>query len=489
MSRQIGAKPSVTITEEESASRRTDAGKLLFTAYQGRDCALWIQEERLAEAVFCPQDPGKIGAIYIGKVKNLVPNIAACFVEIGDRELCFMPLKNAVTPFLLNRAFDGRILEGDELLVQVERDAWKTKQAAVTAHISIANDCFAIALGSARAGYSAKLGAEEKEKLRKLLTGAGILENARLRQDLRALLTAAQRERLAAEGMALGAFPLPSMGVVVRTRAGEQEAEEVLESFFGLSEQFVRLLYTAMHRSCFTCMREPGDRYEDILRRFARQASCGHVPEGQCAGPAMGGPAAAQAVQEIVTDQEPTYERLRQYCELHKDMPRVRLYRDERLGLAALYSISGKLEEALGSRVWLKSGGYLVIEPTEALTVIDVNSGKYEAGKDAEETYRRVNMEAAREVAWQLRLRNLSGIIIVDFINMKSAKDQKALVDYLRELTAKDSVLTRVIGMTGLGLVELTRKRTSRPLREQYLAAGAGAANGHFADKTGGNAP
>ena len=141
--------------------------------------------------------------------------------------------------------------------------------------------------------------------------------------------------------------------------------------------------------------------------------------------------------------------------------------------LSVLYSVESKLETALASRVWLKSGGYLIIEPTEALTVIDVNTGKYEAGKDPQETYRRINLEAAEEVAIQLVLRNLSGIIIVDFINMQSASYNRELLNHLKALVQKDKVQTHVVDMTPLGLVEITRKKISKPLREQFRSVHA----------------
>ena len=125
-------------------------------------------------------------------------------------------------------------------------------------------------------------------------------------------------------------------------------------------------------------------------------------------------------------------------------------------------------EEALDTRVWLKCGGYLVIEPTEAMTVIDVNSGKNEAKKAGEDTYYQVNLEAAEEVARQLRLRNLSGIIIVDFINMAEKERQKELLETLKNLTAGDPQHPRIVDMTPLGLVEITRKKSHPTLAEQF---------------------
>ena len=125
------------------------------------------------------------------------------------------------------------------------------------------------------------------------------------------------------------------------------------------------------------------------------------------------------------------------------------------------------MDDALDKRVWLKSGGYLVIEPTEALVVIDVNTGKYSGKKNLRETILKINCEAAVEISRQLRLRNLSGIILVDFIDMEAQADKKALMSLLTEKVSKDPVKTVVVDMTKLNLVELTRKKIRRPLTEQ----------------------
>lgn len=147
--------------------------------------------------------------------------------------------------------------------------------------------------------------------------------------------------------------------------------------------------------------------------------------------------------------------------------PEISFYRDSRPNLFALYGLAGKLEEALLKRVWLKSGGYLVIEPTEALTVIDVNTGKYDGSKNVEETFALINREAAQETARQIRLRNLSGIILIDFINQKDRQAAKELLEELRSLCKDDPVPVRVVDITALGLVELTRKKVKGTLAEQ----------------------
>ncbi|MDE6965003.1 MAG: ribonuclease E/G, partial [Lachnospiraceae bacterium] len=137
------------------------------------------------------------------------------------------------------------------------------------------------------------------------------------------------------------------------------------------------------------------------------------------------------------------------------------------LPLAKLYSLETHLKEALGKRVWLPCGGYLVIEPTEAMTVIDVNSGKAVGkGKKSKSDYLTVNLEAAGEVARQLRLRNYSGMIMVDFISMEKESDNRILLEKLDRFLREDKVPARLVDMTALGIVEITRKKVSRPLAD-----------------------
>lgn len=466
MSRNIKPRTSLTLTEEEAALHRAEGEKLIFTSYRGRKCALHLQEGRLVEASFFPEEPGKMGAVYVGRVKNLAKNIDACFVEIAKGETCFLSMRNAVSPCLLNRRFDGRLLVGDELPVQVVRDAQKTKQAAVTAQISLADDYIAMALGPVRTGYSTKLHREKKEAIKKFFHQAGILENDCLVQEL-------VKEKAGQEGEGI-----PSVGIVVRTRAQEISEEELLGHFQAVLEQFAGLMHTAMHRCCFSCLREAEDGAEAVLEQFAGDSSPSEVSwEGD-------GPRSIQAITaekaekaeeeqvppgEVITDQEEIYKQLSRYIREQELPVKIRFYQDSMLSLSALYGLEHRIEEALGSRVWLKSGGYLVIEHTEALTVIDVNSGKCEAEKTSQETYRGINLEAAAEIAVQLKLRNLSGIILVDFINMQSGKDNAELMQYLRTRVRQDRVKTTVVDMTPLGLVEITRKKTSKPLREQFL--------------------
>ena len=429
MSRNIKAVDKVKLSENQRDIHKV--GKLLFTRYQQQECALLISDNRLRAAQFFPLKKSEIGAVYIAKVKNLVKNLKAYFVEIGgeEKQTCFLSQKDAAHPYLLNRPWDGRILEGDEFPVQVTRDAKGNKQASVTTLISLSNAWFALSVGNPHTGYSAKLGTEQKRSLQDIL-----------------------EKRLP---MSLGLptdFPVP-VGIVVRTRAAEflqtdRGEELLLEALEQLTQEFAALFSTAAHRTCFSCLKSAPPFWEDAVEHL--------VSPGE--------------YEEILTDDTELYDSLKS-ADCVPEGKKIRLYSGKEqaeLPLSKLYGLDSKLEAALKRRVWLKSGGYLFIEPTEALTVIDVNSGKYESSKTPEETYELINREAAEEIALQLRLRNLSGIIIVDFINMKSKEAQEGLVRYLTMLTAGDRQRTTVVDITPLGLVEITRKKVNKPLAEQF---------------------
>jgi ribonuclease G len=174
---------------------------------------------------------------------------------------------------------------------------------------------------------------------------------------------------------------------------------------------------------------------------------------------------------EIITDDTEIYQHIKEES-LDQECEGLRLYEDKLLPLYKLYSLETELERALSRKVWLKSGGYLVIEQTEALTVIDVNTGKFttkKQGSEAKEAgFVKTNKEAAEEIARQLKLRNLSGIIIIDFINMTQADNNSELMMYLRSLIKNDQITTTVVDITKLGLVEITRKKSGKSLSEAW---------------------
>ncbi len=428
MSRKIEEKTAVRISEAETAMKKTDDGKLIFTRYRERQGVFLFKKDRLTVASF--PDGSRVGDIYLARVKSVVHNIDACFVEAQPGDICFLPMKDARFPFLINRVYDGRILEGDQLLVQIVRDAQRTKQPSVTAHISFANDYFALTLGPSRVGFSGQLSREQKTVLADRLTEAGIIREGCLVQD---------RDTL--PGM-------PSMGLILRTRAAElteRAAELTAEWFLRFWDECMAFFQTAAHRTCFSCLKKVD------------------AVDGMMSG-LLSGLVAAGEFSELVTDEPQMYDRLQEYLAKHMPEKVLRLYDDPLLSLSKLYSLESRMEEGLGERVWLKNGGYLVIQPTEALTVIDVNSGKFEGGNTAMAL--KLNLEASAEIARQIRFRNLSGIIIVDFINMEEEESSAEVVNCLKQHVSRDKVKTVVVDMTPLGLVEITRKRITRPLKE-----------------------
>lgn len=392
-------------------------GKVLLFRYQDKILTVLAADNRLLSVTACDeQDSSLVGNIYIGKIQNIVSNIQAAFVEINKGLLCYLSLSDVKEPVLTNgRVWDGKLKVGDELLVQVERDAIKTKQPAVTTKISLSGSYMVLnASKTGKIGISNKISGEKKEEIKTYISEKGLQT---------------------------------AYDAVIRTNAGYLDGnyELLAKEWNCLNEEMNSILEFAAYRTCFSCLKKNMPEYLKALQEIYRNE-----------------------YEEILTDDREIYGILGEFLEKQGNDTPLRLYEDPLLPMQKLYAIETKLQEALGSRIWLKSGGYLIIEPTEALTVIDVNTGKYDAKKgDAEETYYKINLEAAKEIAYQLRLRNLSGIIIVDFINMKSEAHQHSLLQELTNFVKKDVVKTDVIDITALGLVEITRKKINRPLKEQ----------------------
>ncbi|MCM1536117.1 MAG: ribonuclease E/G [Clostridium sp.] len=427
MSRNILVNHTQT-SMEAKREERTEEGKLIFTKYQGKNCAMLIKGTRLLAMQSLEEDAGQIGAIYMGKVKNVAKNLNACFVEFTEGEIGFLSQKDCQSYFPCQ---NKKPVQGDEILVQVKSEAYRNKQWTLTAHISLANEVAAISLGQARIGYSVKLDNEKKKQIKHWLKEGGLRENEHF--NFEKIWSETQKD-----------IPCPAdVGIVVRTQAQHCDKERFLRELTNLAQEFAALLCTSLHRTCFSCIREAPSSFVSVMDKLVYPYEYG----------------------EIVTDDRELYGRLQAYCEKNICDKSVRLYEDSMLSLSKLYNLETKIEAAFHQNVWLKSGGYLVIQPTEALTVIDVNSGKYEGKKGGF----LVNCEAAEEIALQLRLRNLSGIIIVDFINMDEKEQQEEVLEYMKSLVQRDRQKTYVVDMTPLGLVEITRKREARTLREQFM--------------------
>lgn len=393
----------------------SDKGKILIIKLQERLFSLLIKSNQIHLIQVQKPEKYAVGNVYIGRVQNISKNIGAAFVNLGQGYLTFLPLSETGHAVVTNRAYDGRLKVEDEILVQIVRTPMKTKQAGVTANLSLSGNYAAVkANGGKKAAIqvSSKLNRKQKKRF--------------------AALEALQK---------IGG----RCQVIVRTNAGGlTEEEPLLREAAALAEQLEHILQIADSRTCYSCLYEAKPDYV----RFIQNAYTAEYDE-------------------IVTDLPEVYENLQEELRRMALPVPVRLYEDSLLPLYKLYAVDSRLQELLDKKVWLRSGGYLVIEPTEALISIDVNSGKCEKGRCPDETAFRINQEAADMIALQLRARNLSGMILVDFINMKDKQQEQELLEHMRSLLRRDSVPADVVDMTGLGLMEITRKKVRPSLAEQ----------------------
>ena len=386
--------------------------QFVFTEWNKKKLGILFEDGKAME-IRCYEADSILGNVYRARVSNLSPNINAAFVDIKKGESCYLSMDD----------YHGEKLKvGDLVTVQVVRDKIKTKRYAVTTDISLQGD-YAVTTLFAPVGVSSKItDSARKKELKTLMQNLLIAE-----QDAQFYLAegnVAEIERI----------KKLTLGGIIRTQAEHAEDAAITREIEGQA----RLLYSIMKKSeyatQYTCLYHTEVEYIKDIRRL-------------------------QALQdvEIVTD----------IPEVTEAIPKIPLYTDE-YTLTLRYSLESLLEKTLSKRAYLKSGAYLVIEPTEAMTVIDVNSGKSIKGKNAEEQFLKINIEAAREIARQLRLRNISGIVMIDFINMKEAEHNRELMKVLAESVRTDPVRTTVVDMTKLGLVELTRQKGKRALHEVF---------------------
>lgn len=378
-----------------------------------------MEEQKVLELRLEPADQKSIlGNIYVGQVENLASNIRAAFVRFGDEKKGYLPLsegENAI--FTSGRKGGVSLRPGDELLVQVSRDAMKGKLAALTTNLNFTGKYLVLTTGNKKIGFSAKLSREETAPARKWLTSE--MED---------------HER--------------GYGLIVRTNAADAPKEEFLHELEYLKKLYQKVAVTGRNRTCYSLLYEAEPFYLAAVRDIY-----------------------SRDLEEIVTDIPEIYQRISEYLVdfMPQEQEKLRLYNDSLLPLYKLCRLETALEEIRREKIWLNSGGFLVIQQTEAFVSIDVNSGKYTAKKKAEETYRKINLEAAREIARQLRLRNLSGIILIDFINMENPDHRDELFHVLQKYLRRDPVKSRAVDITPLHILEMTRKKIRRPVTEELV--------------------
>lgn len=372
-----------------------------------------------------------VGNIYKGRVENVLPGMHAAFVDIGVDKNAFLYVGDAVpTRFeeddkdnnkdkvkgtqVLRERIEQVLKPRQELLVQVTKEPVGTKGARISVNITLPGRYVVLLPQVSYIGVSRKI------------------------QD--------NQERTRLRDLAAASKP-DGMGVIIRTLAEGIDGDEIAEDITQLVAFWQVLQPKIPHVSV------PGLVHKDVdlISRLVRDWI-------------------DQDVEKITVDQEEVAQVVRKALREieHPASKQIHVISGE--DLFAKYGVDDEIRKALRSKVWLKSGGYLVIQQTEALIVIDVNTGKYVGKLSLEETVVHTNLEAAEEIARQLRLRNLGGIIIIDFIDMATEEAQQQVIEVLETACARDKTKSQVLGLTQLGLVEMTRKKVGQTLAVRYTS-------------------
>ena len=357
-----------------------------------------------------------VGNIYLGKVRNVLPGMEAAFIDFGAA-------KNGVV-YVSDLKVDGQgngkkkarieetLKEGDEILVQVVKDAMGAKGARLTGLPSLPGRYLVLVPDSDAQGISRRLPDNERQRLRQVIS--------KVKPD--------------------------GFGVIVRTAALHASDEEIAADISRLTKSWERIQEDSKGGGA------PRAVYEepDLLIRVIREHFTADF-------------------RRMLIDDPTAHEKVLSYLRATAPdlVAKVSTYEDE-MGLFERYHVEDQLRKALDRRVYLPSGGHLVIDRTEALTVIDVNTGKFVGSSSLEETVLHNNLEAAEEIGRQLRLRDIGGIIVIDFIDMEAEDHQRQVLRRLRETLAKDKTRTQVFDVSHLGLVEMTRKNVAKGLLETF---------------------
>ena len=393
---------------------------------------------------------GLVGNIYKGRVCRVLPGMQAAFVDIGLDRAAFLhasdiadadarqvhdapaPGTNATTPASMLRngaSITDLVRDGQEVLVQVIKDPLGTKGARLTTHVSIPS-CYLVYMpGGGTIGVSQRIEDEdERKRLREM-----VRESAR-----RADGNGSERTPDDDSGEGWN----PEDGYIVRTAA-----EGCPDAVVAADMAFLRRLWTSVNARA-AAVNGPGIVHEDLslVIRTLRELS-------------------ATTIERVRIDSHETHERVLDFTGrfLPEMSPRIELYTGEG-PILELYAVEDEIQKSLHRKVQLKSGGHIVIDQTEAMTTVDVNTGGFVGHRNFEETIFKTNLEAAQTIARQLRLRNLGGIIIIDFIDMGNEAHKRQVLRALEKALARDHTRTHISNVSPLGLVEMTRKRTRESL-------------------------
>lgn len=356
-----------------------------------------------------------VGSIYLGRVVNVLPGMQAAFVDLGLERNALLHADDIHLPWLDagKPSIRDLVKEGQELLVQVMKDGIGAKGSRITTKISLPGRFLVLMPNQNNLFVSRRIRDEEaRERLKEMAR--------QIKKD--------------------------DEGLIVRTVAQEASLSELMADYRELEDLWLSIREKAKQ------VRSPALLHQDVqlLPSLLRDLVSSQVDRILVNSPQL-----KEEVKSIIGVWAPHMEE------------RVIL---KEADLFELFNVPAQLSRALGRKVWLSCGGYIVIDGAEALTVIDVNTGRFTGRTNLAETVLEVNLEAAAEIGRQLRLRNIGGMIVVDFVDMPEEKDWELVLQELEQQAQKDRVRTQILGLTKLGLVEINRKKTNKSLASQWLS-------------------
>lgn len=427
-SRQRSAKTSNSVATSRTRSRRPrdeeiivpaeSARKQMLVSVNGQQTQIVILEGPvLVEHYVAREDSGSVaGNIYLAVTRNVLPGMEAAFLDFGVSKNGVLYASDVSVPEKSNarnqRRIEHVLNEGDEVLVQVSKDAMGAKGARLTGIPSLPGRYLVLVPDSDNVGISRRLPDEDRGRLRDIIN----------------------KVRPA------------GFGVIVRTAALHASAEELAADVSRLLEEWERIQEVASNSGAPRLLHEEPELLIKVIREHF-----------------------TADFRKLLIDNRKAHDTVVSYLQATAPdlVSKVQHYRDS-IPLFDRYHVDDQLKKALERKVFLPSGGHLVVDRTEALTVIDVNTGKFVGSSTLEDTVLQNNIEAAEEIGRQLRLRDIGGIIVIDFIDMESAENQRRVIRALKETLAKDKTRTQVFDVSHLGLVEMTRKNVSAGLLEQF---------------------
>ena len=343
----------------------------------------------------------ELGNIYVAKVDHIVKNINAAFVRYDKDKTGYRPLKNITGACVINRKFtsDDTLKNGDDVIVQVESEAVKTKKTKLTTNLSVSDNYVAVTLGKYGVGSSIKL----SDDIRTFLSD-------KIKEDYENIMDAYHEK--------LSGAPA---GIIIRTQASEIEEEKAFnvieDSFKSCLDELAKILSDGRNRTTYSC-----------IHRSDNGSTAQHIENAEAFLKVRG-----ESDYSVIED-------------------------------TGIHGIRSAIDDLKHRKVWLKSGAYIIIEQLESFNAIDVNTGKAIKGKD--DIAFKVNLEAVNEIFRQIRLRNLTGMILIDFINMDDDEKYEELIHKVKAFCKYEQVHTCFIDVTGLGIMELTRNKNDKTLKE-----------------------